>query len=144
MSNSGKAPAPTSGGAMIEAIGLSKYYGPFAATQDVTFSVPRRQVAAFLGPNGAGKSTTMKLLTGFLAPSAGTARIGGYDVSTNRIEASRSPGHSPASSGATSPSTTGGSALTVLSAASRAARAARHPRSATAMSPPPARPRRRR
>ena len=47
--------------AMIEAIGLSKFYGPFAATQNVSFSVPRGQVAAFLGPNGAGKSTTMKL-----------------------------------------------------------------------------------
>ena len=45
---------------MIEAIGLSKFYGQFAATKDVTFSVPRGQVAAFLGPNGAGKSTTMK------------------------------------------------------------------------------------
>jgi ABC-2 type transport system ATP-binding protein len=95
MSNSGKAPAPASGGAMIEAIGLSKYFGPFAATQDVTFSMPRRQVAAFLGPNGAGKSTTMKLLTGFLAPSAGTARIGGYDVSTHRIEASQLLGYLP-------------------------------------------------
>jgi ABC-2 type transport system ATP-binding protein len=80
---------------MIEAVGLSKFYGPFAATQDVTFSVPSRQVAAFLGPNGAGKSTTMKLLTGFLAPSAGVARIGGYDVSTHRIEASRLIGYLP-------------------------------------------------
>src|SRR5262245_57898159 len=74
---------------MIEAIGLSKFYGQFAATENVSFSVPRGQVAAFLGPNGAGKSTTMKLLTGFLAPTAGSARIGGYDVSTHRIEASR-------------------------------------------------------
>ncbi len=85
----------TNGQPMIEAVGLSKYYGPFAATQDVTFSVPSRQVAAFLGPNGAGKSTTMKLLTGFLAPSAGNARIGGYDVSTHRIEASRLIGYLP-------------------------------------------------
>lgn len=85
----------THGGPMIEAIGLSKFYGPFAATQDVSFSVPSRQVAAFLGPNGAGKSTTMKLLTGFLAPSAGEARIGGYDVATQRIEASRMIGYLP-------------------------------------------------
>src|SRR3990172_2396374 len=80
---------------MIEAVGLSKFYGPFVATQDVTFSVPQGQVAAFLGPNGAGKSTTMKLLTGFLAPSAGGAKIGGFDVSTHRIEASRLLGYLP-------------------------------------------------
>lgn len=61
------------GPAMIEAIGLSKYYGDFAAIEDVTFSIPRGQVVAFLGPNGAGKSTTMKLLTGYLAPSKGSA-----------------------------------------------------------------------
>lgn len=80
---------------MIEAIGLSKYYGPFAATQKVTFSVPRGQVCAFLGPNGAGKSTTMKMLTGFLAPSEGTARLGGYDVSTHRLEAAQLLGYLP-------------------------------------------------
>jgi len=82
-------------GAMIEAIGLSKFYGPFAAVQNVSFSVPRGQVAAFLGPNGAGKSTTMKLLTGFLAPSAGTAKIGGLDMSTDRIKAAEILGYLP-------------------------------------------------
>ena len=56
---------------MIEARGLSKIYGKFAAIRDVTFSVPAGQVAAFLGPNGAGKSTTMKILTGYLSPTAG-------------------------------------------------------------------------
>ena len=58
---------------MIEAIGLSKFYGSFAACRDVTFNVDRGEVVAFLGPNGAGKSTTMKLLTGYLAPKEGTA-----------------------------------------------------------------------
>ena len=82
-------------GAMIEAIGLSKFYGPFAATQNVSFSVPRGQVAAFLGPNGAGKSTTMKLLTGFLAPSEGSATIGGFDVATNRLKAAEILGYLP-------------------------------------------------
>ena len=94
----GKAAAGgTSGtaGAMIEAQGLSKFYGPFAATRNVTFSVPRGQVAAFLGPNGAGKSTTMKLLTGFLAPSEGHARIGGFDVATNRLDAAKLLGYLP-------------------------------------------------
>ena len=52
---------------MIEARGLSKYYGPFVAIEDVSFSIPEGQIAAFLGPNGAGKSTTMKILTGYLA-----------------------------------------------------------------------------
>src|SRR5262245_57438581 len=51
------------GPAMIEAVGLAKYYGDFAAIEDVSFSIPQGQVVAFLGPNGAGKSTTMKLLT---------------------------------------------------------------------------------
>jgi ABC-2 type transport system ATP-binding protein len=80
---------------MIEARGLSKFYGPFIATKDVTFSVPRSQVAAFLGPNGAGKSTTMKLLTGFLSPSEGEAWIGGYNVGSHRIEASQLIGYLP-------------------------------------------------
>lgn len=80
---------------MIEAVGLSKFYGPFAAVRDVTFKVPRGQVAAFLGPNGAGKSTTMKMLTGYLAPTEGTARIGGHDVTEERLEASRLIGYLP-------------------------------------------------
>lgn len=92
---SGGSAAASADAAMIEAIGLSKFYGAFAATQRVTFSVPRGQVCAFLGPNGAGKSTTMKMLTGFLAPSEGTARLGGFDVSTQRLEAARLLGYLP-------------------------------------------------
>jgi len=80
---------------MIEAIGLSKFYGDFAATRDVSFSVPRGQVCAFLGPNGAGKSTTMKLLTGYLSPSAGTARIAGHDVFTERLQSAARLGYLP-------------------------------------------------
>ena len=64
----------SSGEAMIEANGLAKYYGDFIAIEDVSFRVPRGEIVAFLGPNGAGKSTTMKILTGYLAPTAGTAR----------------------------------------------------------------------
>jgi ABC-2 type transport system ATP-binding protein len=88
MTNSGK-------DLMIEAKGLCKYYGPFAAIENVTFSIPRGQVAAFLGPNGAGKSTTMKILTGFLSPTRGTSRIGGFDVYDNRIEAAKLIGYLP-------------------------------------------------
>jgi ABC-2 type transport system ATP-binding protein len=88
-------PAAKSGTAMIEAINLSKFYGDFAASRDVTFTVNRGEVAAFLGPNGAGKSTTMKLLTGYLAPSAGTARIAGYNMATQRIEGAKHLGYLP-------------------------------------------------
>ena len=87
----------SAGIAVIEACGLSKYYGPFVATEDVTFSVPRGQIAAFLGPNGAGKSTTMKMLTGFLAPSKGVARIAGHLMQQpeERIAASQKIGYLP-------------------------------------------------
>ena len=85
----------TNGMAMIEARGLSKLYGEFAAIRDVSFSVAQGQVAAFLGPNGAGKSTTLKVLTGYLSPSAGTARIGGLDVVSHRIEAAARIGYLP-------------------------------------------------
>ena len=80
---------------MIQAQGLCKFYGLFAAIKDVTFSVPRCQVCAFLGPNGAGKSTTMKLLTGFLAPTRGEVKIAGFDMSEDRIEASEHIGYLP-------------------------------------------------
>lgn len=80
---------------MIQADGLSKFYGEFAAVQNVSFTVPRGQVCAFLGPNGAGKSTTMKLLTGFLAPSEGTARIGGFDTQSDRLPAAEMLGYLP-------------------------------------------------
>src|SRR5258705_12718619 len=80
---------------MIEAIGLSKFYGVFAAARDVTFTVRKGELVAFLGPNGAGKSTTMKMLTGYLAPSLGTARIAGHDMSTDRLAGSSRLGYLP-------------------------------------------------
>jgi len=80
---------------MIEAVGLSKFYGDFAAIREVSFAVPAGQVAAFLGPNGAGKSTTMKILTGYLAPSSGQARIAGLDVNGDRIAAAERLGYLP-------------------------------------------------
>ena len=82
---------------MIEAVGLSKFYGPFAATRDVSFSVSKGELVAFLGPNGAGKSTTMKLLTGYIAPSEGVARIAGHDMSTDRLAGSARLGYLPES-----------------------------------------------
>lgn len=86
---------PASSRTMIEARGLTKYYGPFVATENITFSIPEGQIVAFLGPNGAGKTTTMKMLTGYLAPSEGTARIAGLDVHKERIEASKHLGYLP-------------------------------------------------
>lgn len=82
-------------GAMIEARGLSKFYGPFVAIREVSFSIPKGQIVAFLGPNGAGKTTTMKILAGFVAPSEGSASISGYDVAHDRLAASRSLGYLP-------------------------------------------------
>ena len=80
---------------MIEAKGLSKYYGPFVAIKDVSFSIEEGQIVAFLGPNGAGKSTTMKILTGFLSPSEGSAEIAGHNVASDRLAAARHLGYLP-------------------------------------------------
>ncbi|HEY1066873.1 MAG TPA: ABC transporter ATP-binding protein [Pirellulales bacterium] len=80
---------------MIEAHGLSKFYGSFAATRNITFAIPKGQVVAFLGPNGAGKSTTMKMLTGYLSPSEGSASIAGFDMQRNRIEGAKRLGYLP-------------------------------------------------
>ena len=80
---------------MIEAIGLSKFYGEFAASRNVNFKINQGEVVAFLGPNGAGKSTTMKLLTGFLAPSEGIAKIAGHNMSSQRIQGLRKLGYLP-------------------------------------------------
>lgn len=80
---------------MIEARSVCKYYGPFVAVEDITFSIPEGQIVAFLGPNGAGKTTTMKILTGYLAPSTGQVRIAGLDMSGKRLEASRHLGYLP-------------------------------------------------
>ena len=79
---------------MIEAKGLCKYYGSFVAVQDISFTIPEGQIVAFLGPNGAGKSTTMKILSGYLGASAGTAAIAGLDVRRDRLSMSRRLGYS--------------------------------------------------
>lgn len=80
---------------MIEARGLSKFYGPFAAARNISFKVAEGELVAFLGPNGAGKSTTMKMLTGYLAPSEGSAFIAGHDMFSDRLAGSRHLGYLP-------------------------------------------------
>jgi ABC-2 type transport system ATP-binding protein len=80
---------------MIEADRLSKYYGGFAACEDVSFKINKGEVVAFLGPNGAGKSTTMKLLTGYIAPSTGRARIAGHDMFEDRLLGAKRLGYLP-------------------------------------------------
>jgi len=80
---------------MIQAEKLTKVYGSFHALKDVSFSIRRGQVTAFLGPNGAGKTTTMKILSGFLSPTSGVARVAGFDVATDRIAAAEKLGYLP-------------------------------------------------
>ncbi len=84
-------------GAMVEVASLGKRFGDAVAVADVSFSVNRGEVVGFLGPNGAGKTTTMRMLTGYLRPSSGSARIGGIDVSADRLSAARLIGYLPES-----------------------------------------------
>ena len=80
---------------MIEVKNLTKYYGDFPAVEDVSFRVEKGEILGFLGPNGAGKTTTMRILTGFLPASSGTATIAGYDVFNNSLEVRRRIGYLP-------------------------------------------------
>jgi ABC-2 type transport system ATP-binding protein len=81
--------------ALIEIEHLTKHFGPFIAVDDVSFNVSKGEVLGFLGPNGAGKSTTMKMVTGFLTPTAGKVRVAGFDVVEEPLEAKRSMGYLP-------------------------------------------------
>jgi ABC-2 type transport system ATP-binding protein len=80
---------------MIEVRDLTKYYGPHLAVSRLEFQVAAGEIVGFLGPNGAGKTTTLKILAGSLAPSAGTARINGYDCVTDSLPVRRSLGYLP-------------------------------------------------
>ena len=81
--------------AMIEIDALAKSFGPVAAVRGVSLSVEKGEVLGFLGPNGAGKSTTMKMATGFLSPSSGSARICGFDVQSDPLPARARLGYLP-------------------------------------------------
>lgn len=80
---------------MIEVSHLTKYYGDFAAVENLTFKLVPGEILGFLGPNGAGKSTTMKMLTGFLRPSSGDVRIWGSDIGKDSLTAQRHIGYLP-------------------------------------------------
>jgi ABC-2 type transport system ATP-binding protein len=82
---------------MIEVKGLVKTYGSKRAVDGITFSVKRGDILGFLGPNGAGKSTTMKMITGFLRPDAGTASVDGVDVTADPVAVKRKLGYLPES-----------------------------------------------
>jgi ABC-2 type transport system ATP-binding protein len=80
---------------MIRVQNLVKLFGTKRAVDDISFSVERGEVLGFLGPNGAGKSTTMRMITGFIPPSSGTASVGGFDMVDNPIPAKRLIGYLP-------------------------------------------------
>ncbi len=80
---------------MIEVKALSRRFGERLAVDNLTFSVRPGEVLGFLGPNGAGKSTTMKMITGFLRPTSGTARVMGHDVQAQPLAAKRELGYLP-------------------------------------------------
>jgi ABC-2 type transport system ATP-binding protein len=82
-------------GTMLDIQGLTKQFGQFTAVDDVSFSVDAGEVLGFLGPNGSGKSTTMKMVTGFLTPTAGTALVCGNDVTRDPIAVKRHIGYLP-------------------------------------------------
>ena len=82
---------------MIEVSHVFCNFGDFRAVNDVSFSIPTGQIVGLLGPNGAGKTTTMRMITGFLAPSAGTIKIDGTDVSENPVAAKQKIGYMPES-----------------------------------------------
>jgi len=79
----------------VDIAGLTKRFGPFTAVDGVSFQVAKGEVLGFLGPNGAGKSTTMKMITGFLEPSAGRARICGHDITEETLAAQSLIGYLP-------------------------------------------------
>ncbi|MEA2109330.1 MAG: ATP-binding cassette domain-containing protein [Pseudomonadota bacterium] len=80
---------------MITVTSLSKYYGHQPAVDDISFEVPKGQILGLLGPNGAGKSTTMKMLTGYLAPTSGSISVADHDVLTESLAVRRSIGYLP-------------------------------------------------
>lgn len=80
---------------MIEAVNLTKRYGTRLALDHLSFRVEENEIFGFLGPNGAGKSTTMNILTGYLAPTEGSVKIGGWDIVEDSVRARELIGYLP-------------------------------------------------
>lgn len=80
---------------MLEVSGLRKNFGELTAVEDISFSASKGEVLGFLGPNGAGKSTTMKMITGFLDPSSGSAVVAGHDILNDTLMAQSKMGYVP-------------------------------------------------
>ena len=125
--------------AMIEIDALAKSFGPVAAVRGVSLSVEKGEVLGFLGPNGAGKSTTMKMATGFLSPSSGSARICGFDVQSDPLPARARLGYLPEGAPAYGDMTPRGF-LAFCAAARGMSGAAARDAIASAAPPPPPRP----
>ena len=89
--------AQEEGIAMIQAENLAKTYGNYQALRDVSFTVRKGEILGFLGPNGAGKTTTMRILTGYMPPSSGSARVAGFDVFDDSMEVRKRIGYLPES-----------------------------------------------
>ncbi|MBR0164665.1 MAG: ABC transporter ATP-binding protein [Lachnospiraceae bacterium] len=81
--------------AIVEVRGLTKQYGEHTAISDLSFTMEKGKVYGFLGPNGAGKSTTMNIMTGYLAPDAGSVSVLGYDITRDALEAKKHIGYLP-------------------------------------------------
>jgi ABC-2 type transport system ATP-binding protein len=82
---------------IVEAKGLTKYYGSFPAIEDVSFTARRGEVLGFLGPNAAGKTTTMRIVTGYMPPTTGTVLVDGYDILGDSLEVRKRIGYLPES-----------------------------------------------
>ena len=80
---------------MIEINGLSKYYGPIKAVENINFSISDGEIVGFLGANGAGKSTTLKILSGYLAPTNGKVKINGLDIVKDSLAIRKIIGYLP-------------------------------------------------
>jgi ABC-2 type transport system ATP-binding protein len=80
---------------MLAAKNLHKYFGPLTAVRGVSFKADKGEVLGFLGPNGAGKTTTMRMITGFLPPTSGTATVNGFDIGESPREAKKQIGYLP-------------------------------------------------
>ena len=80
---------------ILEVKNLTKHFGPLVAVDNISFDLSRGEVLGFLGPNGAGKSTTMKMITGFLTPTNGTAIVCGFNVITSDLEVKKHIGYLP-------------------------------------------------